>query len=45
VALRALARVMPMPDPLVVSAVFLRPILPGPVEVQTEVARPRPGAP
>jgi acyl-CoA thioesterase len=39
VALRALARVMPMPDPLVVSAFFLRPTLPGPVEVQTEEVR------
>jgi acyl-CoA thioesterase len=39
VALQALARVMPMPDPLVVSAFFLRPTLPGPVEVATELAR------
>ena len=36
VALRALARVMPAPDPLAVSAFFLRPTLPGPVEVATE---------
>lgn len=39
VALRALARVLPMPDPLVVSAFFLRPTRPGPVEVATEMAR------
>jgi acyl-CoA thioesterase len=39
VALRALARVMPEPDPLVVSAFFLRPTLPGPAEVATEMAR------
>lgn len=39
IALRALARVLPLPDPLVVSAFFLRPTLPGAVEVQTEVAR------
>ena len=39
VALRALSRVLPMPDPLVVSAFFLRPTLPGPVEIRTEGAR------
>ena len=39
IALRALARVLPMPDPLVVSAFFLRPTLPGAVEIHTEVAR------
>jgi hypothetical protein len=33
IALRALARVLPMPDPLVVSALFLRPALPGAVEI------------
>ena len=39
VTLRALARVMPEPDPLAVSAFFLRPTLPGPAEVATEMAR------
>jgi acyl-CoA thioesterase len=39
VALRALAREMPFPDPLVVSAHFLRPGTVGPAEVKTEVAR------
>jgi len=39
VALRALAREMPLPDPLVVSAHFLRPGAVGPGEVLTEVAR------
>ena len=40
VALRALARVMPMPDPLVVSAFFLRPTLPGPVAAGASVEAP-----
>jgi acyl-CoA thioesterase len=39
VCLQALARVMPSPDPLVVSAFFLRPTLPGPAEVQTAIVR------
>lgn len=39
VCLRALTRVMPLPDPLVVSAFFLRPTLPGPAEVRTAVLR------
>lgn len=39
VCLQALRRVLPFPDPLVVSAFFLRPTLPGPAEVRTEVVR------
>ena len=39
VCLQALTRVMPSPDPLVVSAFFLRPTLPGPAEVQTAIVR------
>jgi acyl-CoA thioesterase len=39
VALRALARDMPLPDPVVVSATFLRPSAPGPAEIATEVVR------
>ena len=39
VALRALARDMPLPDPVVVSATFLRPSTPGPAEIATEVVR------
>jgi acyl-CoA thioesterase len=39
VCLRALAHEMPLPDPLVVSAHFLRPGAVGPGEVLTEVAR------
>lgn len=39
VCLQALTRVMPAPDPLVVSAFFLRPVLPGPAEVRTAVIR------
>jgi acyl-CoA thioesterase len=39
VALRALARDMPHPDPLVVSAHYLRPGAVGPAEVRTEVVR------
>ena len=30
---------MPSPDPLVVSAFFLRPALPGPAEVRTAIVR------
>jgi acyl-CoA thioesterase len=37
--LRALAQELPLPDPLAVSAFFLRPVLPGPAELVTEVAR------
>lgn len=40
ICLQALARVMPAPDPLVVSAFFLRPTRPGPAEVRTEIVRP-----
>jgi acyl-CoA thioesterase len=39
VALRALQRDMPLPDPLVTSAHFLRPGLVGPAEIRTEVVR------
>jgi len=39
VCLRALAAEMPLPDPLVVSAYFLRPGAVGPAEVRTEVVR------
>ena len=39
VCLQALTRVMPLPDPLVVSAFFLRPALPGAAEVRTAVIR------
>jgi acyl-CoA thioesterase len=39
VALRALQAEMPLPDPLVTSAHFLRPGLVGPAEVRTEVLR------
>jgi acyl-CoA thioesterase len=39
VALRALQADMPLPDPLVSSAHFLRPGLVGPAEVRTEVVR------
>ena len=39
VCLQALRRVVPFPDPLVVSAFFLRPTMPGPAEVHTELAR------
>jgi acyl-CoA thioesterase len=39
VALRALQAEMPLPDPLVTSAHFLRPGLVGPAEVRTEVVR------
>ncbi|GAA3737870.1 acyl-CoA thioesterase [Spinactinospora alkalitolerans] len=37
--LQALRRDMPLPDPLAVSAFFLRPGVPGPARVRTEVAR------
>jgi acyl-CoA thioesterase len=36
---RALARVLPFPDPVVVSGFFLRPGSPGPARVTTEVIR------
>jgi acyl-CoA thioesterase len=39
ICLQALRRVVPRPDPLVVSAFFLRPTLPGPVEVRTALLR------
>jgi len=39
VCLQALRQTLPMPDPLAVSAFFLRPTLPGPTEVRTDVAR------
>jgi acyl-CoA thioesterase len=39
VALRALARDMPLPDPVVASAAYLRPGAPGPAEITTDVAR------
>lgn len=39
VALQALARVLPFPDPLTVAAFYLRPTAPGPIEIRTEVAR------
>jgi acyl-CoA thioesterase len=39
VALRALAAEMPLPDPLVTSAYFLRPGAVAPAEVRTEVVR------
>jgi acyl-CoA thioesterase len=39
VCLRALAAEMPLPDPLVASAYFLRPGTVGPAEVRTEVIR------
>jgi acyl-CoA thioesterase len=39
VCLRALAADMPLPDPLVASAYFLRPGAVGPAEVRTEVVR------
>jgi acyl-CoA thioesterase len=39
VGLRALAAEMPLPDPLVTSAYFLRPGAIGPAEVRTEVVR------
>jgi hypothetical protein len=39
VCLQALRRVLPWPDPLAVSAFFLRPTLPGPGDVRTELIR------
>lgn len=39
VALRALAAELPLPDPLVASAYFLRPGAVGPAEIRTEVVR------
>ena len=39
VCLQALRRVLPFPDPLVVSAFFLRPTMPGPANIRTEVVR------
>jgi len=39
VCLRALACDLPFPDPLAVSAFFLQPVLPGPVELRSNVAR------
>lgn len=38
-ATRALGRVLPFPDPVVVSGFFLRPGFPGPAEVRTELVR------
>jgi acyl-CoA thioesterase len=38
-ATRAIGEVLPFPDPLVVSGLYLRPGSPGPVEVRTEVIR------
>ena len=39
VCLRALARELPLPDPVVVSATYLRPGAVGPAELHTEVVR------
>lgn len=39
VALRALAAEVPLPDPVVASASYLRPAMPGPARVLTEVVR------
>jgi acyl-CoA thioesterase len=39
VCVRALAGALPLPDPVVVSATFLRPAAPGPAEIATEVVR------
>jgi acyl-CoA thioesterase len=39
VALRALADSMPLPDPVVASATYLRPGAPGPARIETEVVR------
>jgi acyl-CoA thioesterase len=39
VCLRALMHELPFPDPLAVSSFFLRPVMPGPAELVTEVAR------
>ena len=37
--LQALRQTLPLPDPLAVSAFFLRPAAPGPATIRTEVAR------
>lgn len=39
VCLQALRQALPVPDPFAVSAFFVRPTLPGPAEVRTEIAR------
>jgi Thioesterase-like superfamily len=39
ICLRALCRELPLPDPVVLSAFFLRPAQPGHAEVQTELIR------
>lgn len=39
VCLQALRRTQPFPDPLVASAFYLRPGLPGPAEIRTELVR------
>lgn len=39
-ALRALAGEMTLPDPVVASATFLRPAMPGAARIETEVVRP-----
>jgi acyl-CoA thioesterase len=39
ICLQALRREMPLPDPLAVSAYFLRPTIPGPAEVHVEPVR------
>lgn len=39
VCLKALARLMPYPDPVVVSGLYLRPGIPGPATVRTELLR------
>jgi acyl-CoA thioesterase len=39
VCVKALSRLMPYPDPVVVSGFFLRPGLPGPAQVRTELLR------
>jgi acyl-CoA thioesterase len=39
VCLNALAREMPLPDPVVVSATYLRPAAQGPAELRTELVR------
>src|ERR1700722_20793857 len=38
-ATRAIGMVLPFPDPVVVSGFYLRPGLPGPAEIRTEVVR------
>lgn len=39
ICLKALGRLMPYPDPVVVSGLFLRPGLPGPATVQADLVR------